>query len=344
MGVSQACRLVCATTAAFAAMATLSQGAARAKEIAAQLDYGVAAGCPQADDFEAVVAGRLGYNPFQQTARERVIVRIEPAGRALEGRLEWRDAGGGWIGEQTFPSRTGDCGELARAMGFALALQIQMMATTDAQPRPPAVPPPPTEANPPVATVPSPPSVTVTVPPAVDGDQDTNKSGSPSGGSRLFVGAGAAVGLGVASEAVPIGRLLGTIEWSQVAVELAAEVTGSSTTRRADGAGFSQQRFLGSLAGCGVRRPWSACLVARIGEIRVVGQGIDVPATAYGLIVQGGLRLGVTQTLGSRFQVGAHVDGLALVTQGVVTLDSMPVWTTPRVAAVLGIDVSVRFR
>ena len=52
----------------------------------------------------------------------------------------------------------------------------------------------------------------------------------------------------------------------------------------------------------------------------------------------------MTHRLGSRFQIGAHADGLALITQGVVTLDGMPVWTTPRLAALFGADIGVRFR
>src|SRR5688572_14895949 len=144
--------------------------------MAAQLDYGAAPGCPSVAGFEAVVTGRLGYSPFRASAGERVIVRIESSGRTLEGRLEWRDATGGWIGEQTFPSRTGDCNELARAMGFALALQIQLMATTaSATPREAATPP---AASAPAPT-PAPPSPAVDVsatPPTATSQGDLTKS------------------------------------------------------------------------------------------------------------------------------------------------------------------------
>ena len=342
MDLARTFRLACAATLGFTSIAALNESDARAKEVAAQLDYNAVHGCPSAVDFRAIVAGRLGYSPFLTDAPERVIVRIEPSGRALEGRLEWRDVKGGWIGEQTFPSRTGDCGELARAMGFALALQVQLMAATAAEPRPESAPPAPAAAQPPTTAAP-----TVTVPPAsvtATSNRDTTSSGLQSPGPSIAVGAGAAVGLGMASSAVPLGRLLGTVGWSHVAVELAGEISAPSTTRRADGAGFDQMQLLGSLAGCGVLRPWSACLVAKAGEIRVVGQGIDVPATSTGLVVQTGIRLAVTHTLRSRFEIAAHADGLALITRGTVTLDSIPVWTAPRFAVLLGVDVGVRFR
>ena len=132
MDLARRWRLACASALGFTLIAASNAHAARVTMVAAQLDYVAVPGCPDANDFQTVVIGRLGYNPFRANASERVIVRVEAAGRAREGRIEWRDAAGGWIGEQAFPSRTGDCGELARAMGFALALQIQLMATTAA--------------------------------------------------------------------------------------------------------------------------------------------------------------------------------------------------------------------
>jgi hypothetical protein len=341
-------RLICAATLALTAVAAFNESVARATDVATQLEYSAAHGCPSAADFEAVVVGRLGYSPFRVDAPARVIVRIEPSGRILEGRLEWRDTAGGWIGEQTFPSRTGDCGELARAMGFALALQIQLMAATAAERHPPP-PPPPVTAT--AAPLPAPPAPPPTAPPAVPpaavtttSSGEAASSGPRSPGPSVLVGAGAAVGVGIAASAVPLGRLLGTLRWSHVAIEVAGEVSAPSTTRRADGAGFAQQQLLASLAGCGVRNVWSACVVAKVGQIRVVGQDVDVPTTSAGLVAQTGVRVAVTHAVGGRFEIGVHADGLALITQGTVTLDSIPVWTTPRFAALLGAELGVRFR
>ena len=135
------------------ALAGLAGGAAHATELTMQLDYSVAPSCPDPDVFRAIVSGRLGYNPFRADAPGRVLVRIESMGRALEGRLEWRDSAGERMGEHTFPSRTGDCGELARAMGFALALQVQLLATAAPEPPPPPPAPVPPPAAPPAAPV-----------------------------------------------------------------------------------------------------------------------------------------------------------------------------------------------
>jgi hypothetical protein len=163
-------------------------------------------------------------------------------------------------------------------------------------------------------------------------------------GPALAAGAGAAAGIGLSPDVTAVGRVFGSVSWSRVAVELAGEASAPSTLRRTDGAGFSHRVLLAGVAGCGLLSRWSGCVLAKIGEMRVTGDGVDTPATSSGLILQTGLRLAVTQMLGRRAHLLAHADGVALLTRGVVTLDGMPVWTTPRLAATIGLDFAVRFR
>jgi hypothetical protein len=228
-------------------------------------------------------------------------------------------------------------------MGFALALQIQLMAATVGETRS-AAPAPPTDAA--VAKVPASPAAIAPLPAAQLQNTGSHASDTTShpGGPFVLGGVGAAAGLGVTSDPAAIGRLFATAAWSHLAVELAGEVSFPSTTHRADGAGFSQQQVLGSLAGCGVRGPWNVCAVGKAGELRVVGQGVDVPLTASSLMLQAGLRLAASYTFGHRTYIVAHIEGLGRLTRGTVTLDSMPVWTTPNFAALLGIDVALRFK
>jgi hypothetical protein len=297
---------------------------ARSVVIAAQLDYQAAPGCPTAEDFEAIVTQRLGYATFHAGAPNVVLVRIESGGRTLEGHLEWRSETGGAIGEQTFPSRTGDCAELARAMGFALALQIQLMAASAAE-----VPTPP-----PVA----PPSVQLEAKPPQEHDGEAPQ------GPALLAGAGAFAGVGLASGATGVGRLFAAAAWPRLALELGGEITLPTTTRRADGAGFSGQEFLAALAGCAVRLRWSGCAVAKAGTLRVTGQSVDVPLTASGVVVQTGVRVAFSQPFGERTFLIAQAEGLGRLTRNTVTLDAQPVWAMPRFAALLGINLALRFR
>ena len=330
-------RLVWSIAFTLAAVATPREGRARTAVVATRLDYATAPGCPTVDGFQAIVTARLGYDAFRADAPDLIIVRIQTAGRALEGRLEWQDANGVKIGEQTFPSRTGDCAELARAMGFALALQIQLRAATvdDSGSAAPTAPQIEAAKAPAASTIP---------PRAMPVESSGSAASDPrpiARGPSLMAGAGMLAGLGISSKPSAIGRLFATVAWTRLALEIGGEVSAPSTTHRADGGGFSQKTLLASFAGCGVSFPFSLCAVGKVGEVWMVGQGVDVPLTASGLMMQSGLRLGVSHTLGPRAYVIGHAEGLARLTGGTVTLDSIPVWTTPRFAALLGINVAV---
>ena len=327
-------RLAWATVFAFAAF---GEGAARAADVTAQLDYASIPDCPASADFEATVAEHLGYSPFRSDAPQSVIVRIETSGRGLEGLIEWWNESGGWAGERTFPSRSTNCVELVRAMGFAVALQFQLLAAAQTGSQRPAGSPTVDHPPPDVA-----PAATLSVSPtAPDSRQQATRSRS----APVFsAGAGAAAAVGLSPSLGAVGRLFGTASWSHVAVEVAAEASVPSTLHRADGAGVSQQVLLAGLAGCGVNGRWSVCLLGKAGEIRVAGEGVDTPGTVSRLSLQTGLRLGLTQALGRRAQIVVHGDGLASLTRGIVTLDGMPVWTTPRIAAAVGLDFGVRFQ
>jgi hypothetical protein len=321
-----------------AVIVSLAEGAAMAAEVVAQLDYAAAAGCPVAAAFEANVVDHLGYRPFRDDAAQRVVIRIEASGRGLEGRVEWRNEAGGWAGERMFPSRSADCSDLTRAMAFAVALQFQLLAAAQSGAPRPAAPPAVTSTATEPATAPA-----LTAKPAASSTREMPTQGGLSR-PTITVGAGAAAGVGVAPNVTALGRLFGAISWPHFAFELAAEASVPSTFRRADGAGFSQQVLLAGLAGCGVSGRWSGCLLLKVGEIRVAGEGVDSPGTAAAPFLQTGARLAVTQPLGRRAQLVLHGGGFVPITRGVVTLDSMPVWTTPRVAATGGLDFGVRFQ
>ena len=322
----------------------LSGREARAAPLTVRLEYAAGPGCPDAADFKAVVIARLGYDPFGESAPDRVLVRIEPRTGAIDGRIEWRDSSGRWAGEQAFPSVSTDCPRLVRAMGFALAVQIQFLARAAAAPDANVVAPAetgsppqgPAIAEPPIATMPPPEAPTI--PRAADA------APAPTGGSGpvFAVGAGPSVGVGMSSAPVMLARLFGALAWRHLSVELGAVVSLPATTRRADGNGFTQQHLLGSTAACAIVTRWNGCLVANAGAVRMAGE-IDRPTSATVLLVQVGVRVGITQRLGRRTFLGAHADGLANLTRWTGSLDQVPVWTAPRFAAALGVDAGVQF-
>jgi len=313
---------------------------------AVALEYTATPDCPSADDFRAIVNGRLGYDPFRETAAKRVLVLIATRAPAFEGRIEWRDADGEWAGDRTFPSRSNDCRELARAMAFALALQIQLSLGAGAPAAPSDAEPAEddrtatADAPPPVSPEPAPPP---TEQPDVPAVSEVAKPAAPGTRPVLAVGAGASVGFGVASNVVPFGRMFGNIAWPHWSLELAGEIGWPTTERREDSAGFSQQQFLVSLAGCGALARWSACLLAKGGAIRIAGVDVEKPASPWGPLFETGLRLAVIQPLGRRVYMAVRAEGLVIVTRWRVSLDQFPVWTSSRFTETIGLDVGLRF-
>jgi hypothetical protein len=153
------------------ALATLaaSRPARAAAEVLVSLDYQAdpALGdCPSAADFERQIVRQLGRDPFRESAARHLVVRLFPAGTRLGGRVEWRDANNEWEGERTFASRKETCGDMARTMALATAIQIQLLAHLDTG----ALVRPVVEAKPPPPVVeakrPPPPVVVVAPPPA----------------------------------------------------------------------------------------------------------------------------------------------------------------------------------
>jgi hypothetical protein len=322
---------------------------ARAANFTAALHYSAGPGCPGALDFKAVVITRLGYDPFSDSAPDHVFVRIAPRDGSLDGSIEWRDSSGTWAGDQSFPLVSTDCYQLLRVMGFALAVQIQFLAKTGAAPSadvaplvetaPPAEPPPPRPTQaPPVVTAPA------NEPTAAPGATSEPPLATRGPGPAFAIGAGPSVGFGMSSTPVLLGRVFGALSWQHVSLELAAIVSLPSTTRRADGAGFSQQHLTVSAAACAaVGARWNACLLVNAGEVRMVGEDIDRPSSAEVPLVEAGARVAFIQNLGRRIFLNAHADGLARVTRWTARLDQVPVWSAPPFAAAVGVDTGVRF-
>jgi hypothetical protein len=304
-----------------------------------RLDYIAPAGCPNLDAFERIVANRLGYYPFGSDASHGVLVRVEARAQNLSGQFEWRDVSGQWAGDQRFPARTADCDALVRTMALALAVQIHLLATVSEAPTSSVATPPPAEVpdtnappNPVRAGTAPKPSEPVVPPPPEPRDVSRWEFGA---------GGGVSLGEGLSSRVVGSGRIFGLMVRRRLSFELAGEVALPTTTRRSDGAGYSQELMLGSLAACGAHPPWSACVVGKSGVVRVRGRDIDVPASKSGAIVQTGLRAALSSALASRAFVAARLEGLATLTRWTVRLDDLEVWAAPRFSASVGFDLGV---
>ena len=348
MSIGRASLFVC-VCAVYVATLGLWAGRARAALFTVSLDYDGGPGCPDVQDFEGIVRARLGYDPFAEAAPDHVFVRIRPGIDAIDGHIEWRDATGRWAGDQTLPVITKDCRHLVRTLAAALAVQIQLLAVTrdpgagTTTPKSTDPPPEVTATQPaPRSPITRPSSDEAPAHPAATLETRPSAPVPARGlGPAWTMGAGTSVGFGMSSTPVLLERVLGSVAWQHVSLELAAEASLPSTTRRSDGAGFSQQHLLASAAACARLTRWRTCLLANAGEIRMNGEDIDLPTAAVVPLLQAGARLGIVQPLGRHLFVDARADGLVNVIRWTGTLDQVPVWTAPRLAAVVGIDLGI---
>lgn len=366
-------RLACVGLIALVSSLGLPEREARAARMMVTLAYAADSGCPDATEFKSVVVGRLGYDPFVEGAMDHVLVRLERrggggGGGGMTGRIEWRDAAGRWTGEQAFPSAGTECSGLARAVGFALAVQIQFLATANSgsgtdgaapgglgpspearggrdapvsSPAPPPDPAPATEREPLRPEGVPPPEKPATPAGETAASPEPHEARSA---PSFALGAGPSVGLGFSASPVALGRLFGALSWQRLSIEVAAAASLPETIRRRDGAGFAQQHLFGSAALCGAASRWNGCLLANAGQVRMAGQDIERPTSANVALVQVGLRAALVQALGRWAFLAARADGLINVTRWTGSLDQVPVWTAPRFGAALGVDVGVRFR
>ena len=273
-------------------------------------------GCPTEDELRRGVTEQLGYDPFRAEARHHVVARVAASERSLDGRLEWTDDAGTREGERRLSSTNLDCVEFVRGLSFALAVQIQLSSQLLS---PPAV----VEAPPPRAT-PAPASVLARLVYALD--------------------LGPTLSFGGAPEASAGGRLVATGRIRAVSLELGAEADLPARRRQADGSGFDARTLAATLALCGHWRRLALGPLATLGQLRVVGFGVDDARAPTSFTAAVGLRAAFEQPLSTRFAVGVRADGSRTLTTRTVSLNELPVWTTPAVTFTLGIDLALLFR
>jgi len=309
------------------AAALLLGGAARAApQVLATLEYEVAPdanGCPDSEEFGANVARQLRYDPFRADADRRVSVQIARKEAGFEGHIKWTDADGHLGGDRHLKSRSADCREIGASLAFSVAVQIQLLSTLAPPPEPPPPPPPP-PAVPTVIAPPPPPPPPARVP-------------------TWSVGLGPALAIGVAPETTGLARLFVSGRRDRFSLELAVDAALPATRHEVDGSGFSLDRFAAGTAGCAHFRMLAGCLTATGGLLRASGVGVNAPASPTGWFSQLGARVAATLDFGDRFFATARVDGLVMLSPWTVTLNDIAAWTTPRVGALIGLDLGARF-
>jgi hypothetical protein len=279
-----------------------------------------------------MIVDQLGYDPFRADSAHRVVTRARATMDGMRGTIEWYDAEGTARGERELHSERSDCAAFARTLAFAVAVQIQLFdqEIDDASAR--------TEA-PPKAPAQGVPKKVV----AKASERKPPPLSDPEGlGWRFLGGLGLTGELGALPGVVLAGRLFAGMRRGPVGIELGGEASLPGRYVDASGNGFEHQRAAGTLAGCGVLGLASACLLGKVGWLRVSGVGVDVPRSPAGATVQLGARLSLNPEVG-RLASAVRLEALAPLVSWRVTLNGREVFRASPVVVGLGADVGAFF-
>jgi hypothetical protein len=136
-------------------------------------------------------------------------------------------------------------------------------------------------------------------------------------------------------------RLFAAVRSGSLSLELSPELTFPVTWRRDDGSGFSVTTRALTLVPCVRRAHFALCAVGMLGVLAVHGFGVDDARSPSSFVAKAGLRLAFDQPLSRRWALAAHADGLGMLTPRTVSLNEVPVWTTPNLGLQAGIDLTV---
>jgi hypothetical protein len=303
---------------------TGSAGAQPSLQVALEYSADPALDCPGAAELSASIVAQLGYDPFTPApAGPRLRVAVSKLGDGAEAHIEWIDQNQQSEGERRLASGSGGCAELARSLPFALAVQIQLHASTPpARPAPsvaaPAPAPPPKQAPPRAATA------------------------KPR--RLILAGAGVLARHGVAPGISAGLRVFGALVHERWSLELSGHATLPTELQQADGTGFRAHELAANLVPCARFGLVGLCAVGTLSVLHVRGQGVDrigSPASTAGGV---GGRLQLLWPALERLGVVVQGEALVRLAPREVLLNQQPVWSSAPVAFTAILDFAAIFQ
>jgi hypothetical protein len=321
-------------------------------KLVVDLDYGADAAleaCPSEAAFRAQIRSQLGYDPFLASSAHKVVARAAADAHGIRGFVRWYDASGKLRGERELRSSNEDCAAFARAMSFAIAVQIQILRE---------------EAEQPVAGASRAASDT-------DGKGETFEKSEPASSTnlarrserppsrtspfnsnaepgkappwQLMIGAGPGVRFGVGPRPAAEGRVFALVRRDPFAVQLGADASLPSRNPTAEGEGFELNLAGASVSGCAFVQLVSVCLVNRLGRVAVRGFGVDMPRSSSRLVADFGPRLALQGTFARGWMGVLRIETLVALSPWRVTLREREVWRAPPLSLSIGVDLVAVF-
>jgi len=341
--------VVCSRVLTLLGFAFASRPACCEPKLVVDLDYRTdttLAGCPSDAAFRTQVRSQLGYDPFRGDSAQKVVARAAADSQGIQGFVRWYDAEGTPRGERELTSPNKNCAAFARAMSFAIAVQIQLLNEEAANPTPHA-----SEAASEVEQAAETPGKAPATPPP----RSSRASPAPGSGAstaaadgqrprwQFMIGAGPALRFGVSPRATAEGRIFAAVRRDLFAVEVGADASLPTRNPTTEGAGFEVNLAGGSLAGCGFLGPFAGCLVNRWGRLGVRGFGVDVPHASSGLVAQLGPRLVLNGSFAKSWKGAVRIEALVALSPWRVILRGQEVWRAPPLSLAVGVDLLAVF-
>ncbi len=289
-----------------------------------RLSYRVAADvttCPGEDALRDAVAGRLGYDGFNDEADDEVRARIRRRDDGLVGTLVV-ERDGVLSGSREITSASGDCEELFSAMSLAISIAIDPLTLTRPVPKPPKPPPCPT-CECPTVPVPEPPAP----PPLATEPSEPGPAVRTSLGILTTLGSAPGVAVG----------LLGQVgaRWPVLSLNVEGRVDFATSGTGPNG-DVESALMLASAVPCGHYAWFLGCGLVSLGVARAGLAGTEQNDTTFFFGV--GARAGAELKLFEFLHVRPHLDVMANTTRMRLRLDGEEQWRTPPLQGSLGVS------
>jgi hypothetical protein len=328
------------------ALALSSQKAQAAPGDATRLEYARGADavtCPDREALRAAVTKRLGYDPFFPVARQAVAVEIVVRGHQLVANMRLLDDNGIIQGSRELSDELGNCDELVASLALAISIALDPSAALGDTPQAPPEPAPPPEA-------PEIHEAKENAPTAKDPTPKAPLSNAASSSASTPRARAEAAWVFRAAPALSFGQLPSTAVGARLgaglrrqAAEIAAELSVWLPAARTSARGGQVQASLiaASVTPCYRAARLALCGIASLGQLRAEGRDLPTGSHDHSLYGALGVRLEVRQALTRSLGLFLSTDASKVVTPVTFRLHEQTVWSSPALAVVTALGVSL---
>jgi hypothetical protein len=289
------------------------------------------------------VTKRLGYDPFFRVARQAVVVEIVARERRVVATMRLVDDDGIIQGSRELSDELGNCDELLASLALAISIALDPSAALgdrpDAAPEPAPQPEAPAihEARENASTAKGP---TTKAPLRNAASSSASRPRPPPEAAWVFR----------AAPAVSFGQLPNTAVGARLGfglrgkgAEIATEVSAWLPAARTSARGGQVQASLiaASVTPCYGAARFAVCVIASLGQLRAEGRDLPTGTRDHSLYGALGVRLEVKQALTRSVGLFLSADASKVVTPITFRLYEQTVWSSPTLAVVTALGVSL---